>query len=64
MLGAFFGAPYRDWWLSCIINPTSIKPHHSYWLVRRSVAKAFSEGRLRLDRLQPSLVEVGWLIFL
>jgi hypothetical protein len=59
MLGAFFGPPYRDWWLSYAKDPKTVKPYHSHWLVRQSAAKAFAEGRVRLDRLQPSMIEVS-----
>ena len=59
MLGAFFSPPYRDWWLSSIQNFEQILPYHNHWLVRRSAAKAFAHGLVKLDRLQPSMVEVG-----
>ncbi|KAK0721768.1 hypothetical protein B0T26DRAFT_739204 [Lasiosphaeria miniovina] len=44
MLGAFFGPRYRDWWFS-------------HWLVRTSTARALLQGTIKLERLQPSMVE-------
>ncbi|KAI1662751.1 hypothetical protein F4813DRAFT_394895 [Daldinia decipiens] len=57
MLGAFFGLSYRDWWLSYIRNPEGKSPCYNHWLVRRSTAKAFASGIVRLNRLHPSMVE-------
>ncbi|KAK6865799.1 hypothetical protein PG995_002327 [Apiospora arundinis] len=57
MLGAFFTPPYRDWWLEYIREPDSISPFENHWLVRASAAIAFSQGLLRLNRLQPSMIE-------
>ncbi|KAI1460436.1 hypothetical protein F4805DRAFT_417523 [Annulohypoxylon moriforme] len=57
MLGAFFGPSYRDWWLSYIRNPGGILPEFNHWLVRKSAAKVFASGLIRLDRLQPSFIE-------
>ncbi|KAK3375653.1 hypothetical protein B0T24DRAFT_205006 [Lasiosphaeria ovina] len=57
MLGAFFGPPYRDWWLSYVRNPDRLLPHKNHWLVRRSAAQAFAHGLVRLDRLEHSMVE-------
>ncbi|TFY52227.1 hypothetical protein EVJ58_g10134 [Rhodofomes roseus] len=57
MLGAFFGPPYRDWWLSYARNPEHMSCYCNHWLVRTSAAKAFARGSVRLDRLQPSMVE-------
>ncbi|KAI1375836.1 hypothetical protein F4677DRAFT_460122 [Hypoxylon crocopeplum] len=58
MLGAFFGPPYRDWWLSYVRNPGGMKPYYNHWLVRKSAARAFASGLVKLDRLHPSMVEV------
>ena len=44
MLGAFFGAPYRDWWLSYIQNSDFTMAFHNHWLVRKSAATAFGLG--------------------
>lgn len=57
MLGAFFSQQYRDWWLAYIKNPNNTNPLHNHWLVRKSIAKAYAEGRLALQRQMPSLVE-------
>ncbi|KAK4446309.1 kinase-like domain-containing protein [Podospora aff. communis PSN243] len=57
MLGAFFGPPYLDWWLSYASNPDLMSPYHNHWLVRRSAAEAFARGLVRLDRRQPSMIE-------
>ncbi|KAI1404934.1 hypothetical protein F4819DRAFT_494538 [Hypoxylon fuscum] len=57
MLGAFFGPPYRDWWLSYVRNPGGMMPYCNHWLVRKSAARAFASGLVRLDRLHPSMVE-------
>ncbi|KAH8697254.1 hypothetical protein BGW36DRAFT_378322 [Talaromyces proteolyticus] len=57
MLGAFFGPQYRDWWLSYVRNPNLMPPHYNHWLVRQSTAKALTLGLIKLDRLQPSIVE-------
>lgn len=59
MLGAFFGPPYRDWWLSYAKNPDFVSSYTNHWLVRRSGAKAFAQGLVRLDRRQPSMIEVS-----
>ena len=60
MLGAFFGPRCRDWWLSYVEDPTGFMlPHGAHWLVRQSAARAFSQGLVRLDRRQPSLVEAS-----
>jgi hypothetical protein len=58
MLGAFFGAPYRNWWISYAQSPEATSPYHTHWLVRKSAGGAFASGRVRLDRLQPSMIEV------
>lgn len=57
MLGAFFGRPYRDWWLDYSQNPGFTMPYYNHWLVKKSAARAFSRGVIKLDRLQPSMVE-------
>ncbi|KAH9897349.1 hypothetical protein F4778DRAFT_743228 [Xylariomycetidae sp. FL2044] len=57
MLGAFFGRPYRDWWLSYVKDPESLSPYHNHWLVRKSTALALARGSVRLDRRMPSFVE-------
>ncbi|OAR00187.1 hypothetical protein LLEC1_07714 [Akanthomyces lecanii] len=54
---AFFGGPYMDWWLRYIEAPTRTMPEENHWLVRRSVAEALRAGRVRLDRVQPSMTE-------
>jgi len=59
MLGAFFGPPYRDWWLSYVRNPEFVPPHSNHWLVRKSAAMALARGSVKLDRCQPSMVEVS-----
>ena len=62
MLGAFFGPPYRDWWLSYAKDPKRVLPYSNHWLVRRSAAQAVAQGLVKLDRQQPSMVEVSWTI--
>ncbi|KAI9062153.1 APH-domain-containing protein [Trametes sanguinea] len=58
MLGAFFGEGYRDWWLSIAQYAEQLlPPYRNHWLVQKSAARAFSKGLIRLDRLQPSMVE-------
>ncbi|KAK6951382.1 hypothetical protein Daesc_007917 [Daldinia eschscholtzii] len=57
MLGAFFSPPYRDWWLSYIKNPKGVSPNSNHWSVRKSAAKAFASGLVKLDRLHPSMIE-------
>ncbi|TVY25258.1 hypothetical protein LHYA1_G007005 [Lachnellula hyalina] len=37
--------------------PEDMSPYHNHWLVRKSAANAFAEGLVKLDRLQPSMVE-------
>jgi hypothetical protein len=63
MLDAFFGTPYLDWWLSYAENPNHMSPCRNHWLVRKSAADAFAQGLVRLDRLQPSMVEVSYHLF-
>ena len=58
MLGVFFSPPYRDWWLSYASNPERLQHHRSHWLVRKSAAGAFAHGLVKLDRRQPSMIEV------
>lgn len=58
MLGAFFGPQYRDWWLSYVRGTGFVVPYYSHWLVRQSAAKALALGKVRLDRLYPSVIEV------
>ncbi|KAI5457090.1 hypothetical protein BGZ63DRAFT_395380 [Mariannaea sp. PMI_226] len=57
MLCAFFGARYRDWWLSYTQRPERMYPCFSHWLVRKSAAAVFRRGLVKLDRLQPSTIE-------
>ncbi|KAI4865650.1 hypothetical protein F4820DRAFT_447857 [Hypoxylon rubiginosum] len=57
MLGAFFGPPYRDWWLSYARNPGGTATYCNHWLVQKSAARAFASGFVKLDRLQPSMIE-------
>lgn len=57
MLSAFFGLPYRDWWLSYSQDPQFMSPYHTHWLIAKSAAYTFSRGVIKLDRLQPSMVE-------
>ncbi|KAK4222193.1 hypothetical protein QBC38DRAFT_490472 [Podospora fimiseda] len=57
MLGAFFGPPYRDWWLSYAETPEFTSAYANHWLVKRSGAKAFAQGLVKLDRRQPSMIE-------
>jgi hypothetical protein len=59
MLGAFFGPQYRHWWPFYIRSADRIGPYPNHWLTRRSVANVFARGFIRLDRLQPSLIEVN-----
>jgi hypothetical protein len=59
MLGAFFTPSYRDWWLAYTQRPEDMNPYRNHWLVRKSAAKAFAQGFVKLDRLQPSMVEVS-----
>ncbi|KAI1442016.1 hypothetical protein F5Y02DRAFT_410420 [Annulohypoxylon stygium] len=56
MLGAFFGPPYRDWWLSYIKHPELTTSYRNHWLVRKSAARAFALGLIKLDRCQPSMI--------
>jgi hypothetical protein len=58
MLGAFFTPPYRDWWLSYASDPERMPECYSHWLVRKSAARAFAQGFVKLDRRQPSMIEV------
>ena len=62
MLGAFFGAPYRDWWLSHASDPEQMPRYRSHWLVRKSAARAFAQGFVKLDRQQPSMIEMRWAL--
>lgn len=57
MLGAFFGPPYRDWWLSYSQNPQFTMSYYNHWLVKKSAVSAFSRGVVKLNRLLPSMVE-------
>ncbi|CAI6067189.1 unnamed protein product [Clonostachys chloroleuca] len=57
MLGAFFGRGYRDWWLSYIRHIDNVPVFDNHWLVRHSVAQVFEKGFIKLDRLQPSMIE-------
>ncbi|KAI0840596.1 hypothetical protein F5Y06DRAFT_243785 [Hypoxylon sp. FL0890] len=57
MLGAFFGPPYRDWWLSYVRKPENTMRYFNHWLVRKSAARAYALGLVKLDRLHPSMVE-------
>ncbi|KAI0424604.1 hypothetical protein F5Y09DRAFT_134498 [Xylaria sp. FL1042] len=57
LLGAFFGPPYREWWLNYAKNPGHTTPYRNHWLVRRSAAAAFADGFVYLDRLRPSMIE-------
>ncbi|KAH8597551.1 hypothetical protein B0O99DRAFT_617672 [Bisporella sp. PMI_857] len=57
MLGAFFTHSYRDWWLAYAQRPEDMSPYRNHWLVRKSAAQAFAQGIVKLDRLQPSMVE-------
>lgn len=57
MLAAFFGPPYRDWWLSTIEDSSFTSPWDDHWLVSKSAGHACSRGLVRLDRMQPSMVE-------
>lgn len=63
MLGAFFGPQYRDWWLFYIRSASRTGPYSNHWLIRQSVADVFARGFIRLDRLQPSLIEVNPISF-
>jgi hypothetical protein len=58
MLGAFFGTPYRNWWLDYASDPECMSSYSSHWLVRKTAAREFAQGRVRLDRLQGSMLEV------
>jgi hypothetical protein len=60
MLGAFFGPPYRDWWLSYASEPERLSRYRSHWLVQRSAATAFAQGFVKLDRRMPSMIEMRW----
>ncbi|KXJ87232.1 hypothetical protein Micbo1qcDRAFT_190271 [Microdochium bolleyi] len=57
MLGAFFGPQYRDWWLTEVTRVGMLRPHQDHWLVQKSAAAAFAAGRVRLNRLQQSMIE-------
>ncbi|KAI0099539.1 hypothetical protein F4814DRAFT_456319 [Daldinia grandis] len=48
MLGAFFGLPYRDWWLSYARNPEGNSPY----------SKSFASELVRLNKLHPSMAEI------
>ncbi|TVY55426.1 hypothetical protein LSUE1_G009591 [Lachnellula suecica] len=52
-----FHSPYRDWWLAYAQNPDDMYPYHNHWLVRKSAATAFAQCFIKLDRLQPSMIE-------
>lgn len=58
MLGAFFGPPYRDWWLSCAANPQRVSPYSNHWLVGSSTARALRRGVVALQRQKHSMIEV------
>ncbi|TVY37481.1 hypothetical protein LSUB1_G004491 [Lachnellula subtilissima] len=58
ILGAFFTPSYRDWWLAYVQTHEDMSPYHNHWLVCKSAAHAFAKGLVKLDRLQPSMVEV------
>jgi hypothetical protein len=60
MLGAFFTPSYRDWWLDYVQRPEDMSPYHNHWLVRKSAAHAFAHGLIKLQRLQPSMIEVSF----
>ncbi|KAL1878540.1 hypothetical protein VTK73DRAFT_7881 [Phialemonium thermophilum] len=57
MLEAFFGPPYLNWWVAYAKDPSRMPSFRNHWLVRKSVGAAYARGRLRLDRLMPSMVE-------
>lgn len=63
MLGAFFTPSYRDWWLDYAQNPRFTSPYGGHWLVRKSAAGAFAQGLIKLDRLQPSMIEVSCVLY-
>lgn len=58
MLTAFLTHAYFQWWLANAQDPGRINPYHNHWLVSKSAAQAFSDGAVKLERLQPSMVEV------
>lgn len=33
MLGAYFGVPYRDWWLSYAKDPAAMPRTSNHWLL-------------------------------
>jgi hypothetical protein len=61
--------------LSCFIvdalNPRLAAGHvlqgcegsRGHWLVRKSAAGAFAQGLIKLDRLQPSVIEVSYVLY-
>lgn len=63
MLGAFFTPPYRDFWLKYARDPDAMHPCYNHWLVCKSAAHEFSQGFVRLQRLQHSMIQVGDAFF-
>jgi len=59
LLRAFLSPPYRDWWLSYANEPERVPQHCSHWLVRKSAARAFASGFVKLERRQPSIEVSG-----
>ncbi|KAI0161773.1 hypothetical protein GGR52DRAFT_561098 [Hypoxylon sp. FL1284] len=57
MLGAYFGPPYRDWWLSYARDPKRTPAYFNHWLVQESAAKAFSLGIIKLHRMNETMLE-------
>ncbi|KAF5556464.1 kinase [Fusarium phyllophilum] len=64
MLRAFFGPPYLGWWLAHTERLKRVDPIDGHWLVRRSAAKAYKNGLVKLHRLHPSMIEyrVSWCL--
>lgn len=59
MLGAYFGAPYRDWWLSYAKDPAAMPRTSNHWLLQRSASKVYEQGLVFLARILPFRTEVS-----
>jgi hypothetical protein len=64
MLNAFFTARYSHQWLNYIRQPERMDPARNHWLVRKSAARAFDLGLVKLVSLQQSNVEVSFSPYL
>lgn len=59
MLGAYFGVPYRDWWLSYSKDPAAMPRTSNHWLLQRSASKVYEQGLVFLAKILPSRTEVS-----